>query len=164
MEYSGSMVIKEAITNMKKSGILFLAAGLALVTAGCGYSTGGEDSTVTVIEATPTPTPEPTPEATPTPEPTATPVQETSQTAAGVTIVKQDATYYATSDVNLRTDCSTDAQIIQGVAPGTALTSTGVSQDGQWIEVNFNGQTCYISAQFASTTAPAAATDATAAQ
>ena len=141
---------------MKKSGILFLAAGLALVTAGCGYSTGGEDSTVTVIEATPTPTPEPTPEA--------TPVQETSQTAAGVTIVKQDATYYATSDVNLRTDCSTDAQIIQGVASGTALTSTGVSQDGQWIEVNFNGQTCYISAQFASTTAPAAATDATAAQ
>ena len=137
---------------MKKSGILFLAAGLALVTAGCGYSTGGEDSTVTVIEATPTP------------EPTATPVQETSQTAAGVTIVKQDATYYATSDVNLRTDCSTDAQIIQGVASGTALTSTGVSQDGQWIEVNFNGQTCYISAQFASTTAPAAATDATAAQ
>ena len=116
------------------------------------------------IEATPTPTPEPTPEATPTPEPTATPVQETSQTAAGVTIVKQDATYYATSDVNLRTDCSTDAQIIQGVASGTALTSTGVSQDGQWIEVNFNGQTCYISAQFASTTAPAAATDATAAQ
>ena len=152
MEYSGSMVIKEAIINMKKSGILFLAAGLALVTAGCGYSTGGEDSTVTVIEATPTP------------EPTATPVQETSQTAAGVTIVKQDATYYATSDVNLRTDCSTDAQIIQGVASGTALTSTGVSQDGQWIEVNFNGQTCYISAQFASTTAPAAATDATAAQ
>ena len=126
MEYSGSMVIKEAIINMKKSGILFLAAGLALATA--------------------------------------TPVQETSQTAAGVTIVKQDATYYATSDVNLRTDCSTDAQIIQGVAPGTALTSTGVSQDGQWIEVNFNGQTCYISAQFASTTAPAAATDATAAQ
>ena len=114
---------------MKKSGILFLAAGLALVTAGCGYSTGGEDSTVTVIEATPTPTPEPTPEATPTPEPTATPVQETSQTAAGVTIVKQDATYYATSDVNLRTDCSTDAQIIQGVASGTALPSTGVSQD-----------------------------------
>lgn len=165
-------VIKEDVTNMKKSGLMFIVAGLALVASGCGYSTGGEDSTVTVIEATPTPTPEPTPEATPTPEPTATPAPVTAQTASGVTIVKQDATYYATSDVNLRTDCSTEAEIIQGVATGTALTSTGVSQDGQWIEVNFNGQTCYISAQYASTTAPegaaaadtVAATDTTAAQ
>ena len=43
---------------MKKSRLLIVLAGLAVVASGCGYSTGGEDSTVTVIEATPTPTPE----------------------------------------------------------------------------------------------------------
>ena len=142
---------------MKKYSFMVVMAGLALMAAGCGYSTGGEDTTVTVIEATPTPTPEPTPEATPTPAPV------TAQTAGGTTIVKQDATYYATSDVNLRTDCSTEAEIIQGVAAGTALTSTGVSEDGQWVEVNFNNQTLYISAQYASTTAPEGAATADAA-
>ena len=39
---------------MKKSRLLIVLAGLAVVASGCGYSTGGEDSTVTVIEATPT--------------------------------------------------------------------------------------------------------------
>ena len=60
---------------------------------------------------------------------------------------------------------STEPEIIQGVAAGTALTSTGVSEDGQWVEVNFNNQTLYISAQYASTTAPegAATGDAAAA-
>ena len=37
---------------MKKSRLLIVLAGLAVVASGCGYSTGGEDSTVTVIEAT----------------------------------------------------------------------------------------------------------------
>ena len=147
---------------MKKSSFMVVVAGLALMAAGCGYSTGGEDTTVTVIEATPTPTPEPTPEATPTAEATPTPAPVTAQTAGGTTIIKQDATYYATSDVNLRTDCSTEAEIIQGVAAGTALTSTGVSEDGQWVEVNFNNQTLYISAQYASTTAPEGAATAAA--
>ena len=41
---------------MKKSRLLIVLAGLAVFASGCGYSTGGEDSTVTVIEATPTPT------------------------------------------------------------------------------------------------------------
>ena len=69
--------------------------------------------------------------------------------------------------MNLRTDCSTDntaAPVIQGVPAGTQLTSTGVSEDGQWVEVNYNGTVCYASAQYVSTTAPAgAATDAAAA-
>ena len=46
---------------MKKSRLLIALAGLTLVASGCGYSTGGEDSTVTVIKATPTPTATPTP-------------------------------------------------------------------------------------------------------
>ena len=103
MEYSGSMVIKEAIINMKKSGILFLAAGLALVTAGCGYSTGGEDSTVTVIEATPTPTPEPTPEATPTEEATPTP-EETETPAPTEDKESDDKQSQKTSGKNVKAD------------------------------------------------------------
>ena len=143
---------------MKKSRLLILLAALAVAASGCGYSTGGEDSTVTVIEATPTPTATPTPEATPTPAP------EMSQTAAGVNIIQQNATYYAIEGVNVRSDCSTDAQIITGTTVGQALTSTGVSEDGQWVEVTVNDQTGYVSSQYVSTEAPAgtATTDTTA--
>lgn len=152
---------------MKKSRLLILLAGFSIFAAGCGFSTGGEDSTVTVIHATPTPTPAPTPAATPTPAVTATPTPVLSPTASGVNIVKQDATYYATTDVNLRTDCSTDdtvAPVVQGVPAGTQLTSTGVSEDGQWVEINYNGTVCYASAQYVTTTAPAGtATDTAAA-
>lgn len=151
---------------MKKFRLMILLAGLSVFAAGCGFSTGGEDSTVSVIHATPTPTPSPTPEVTPTPEATPTPAPVVSPTALGVNIVKQDGTYYATTDVNLRQDCSTDnaaAPVLQGVAAGTQLTSTGVSEDGQWVEVNYNGTVCYASAQYLTTTAPAGAADAAAA-
>ncbi len=156
---------------MKKSRLLIVLAGLAVVASGCGYSTGGEDSTVTVIEATPTPTPEPTPEATPTPEvpeATPTPAVEMAQTASGVNIIKQSGTYYTVEGVNIRSDCSTEAEIITGTTVGQALTSTGVSEDGQWVEVTINDQTGYVNAQYVSTEAPAGAaaadTTATAAQ
>ena len=137
---------------MKKSRLLIVLAGLAVFASGCGYSTGGEDSTVTVIEATPTPT------ATPTPAP------EMAQTASGVNIIKQNATYYVVEGVNVRSDCSTEAQMITGTTAGQELTSTGVSEDGQWVEVTINGQTGYVSAQYVSTTAPAGAAAQTAAQ
>lgn len=149
---------------MKKSRLLIVLAGLAVFASGCGYSTGGEDSTVTVIEATPTPTATPTPEATPAPEATPTPAQEVVQTASGVNIIKQNATYYVVEGVNVRSDCSTEAQMITGTTAGQELTSTGVSEDGQWVEVTVNGQTGYVSAQYVSTTAPAGAAAQTAAQ
>ena len=151
---------------MKKSRLLIVLAVVAVVASGCGYSTGGEDSTVTVIEATPTPTPEPTPEATPTPEvpeATPTPAVEMSQTASGVNIIKQSGTYYAVEGVNVRSDCSTDADIITGTLVGQQLTSTGVSEDGQWVEVSINDQTGYVNAQYVSTEAPAGAATADAA-
>ena len=148
---------------MKKSRLLIVLAGLAVVASGCGYSTGGEDSTVTVIEATPTPTPEPTPEANPTPEATPTPAVEMAQTASGVNIIKQSGTYYAVEGVNVRSDCSTDADIITGTLVGQQLTSTGVSEDGQWVEVSINDQTGYVNAQYVSTEAPAGAATAGAA-
>ena len=136
---------------MKKSRLLIVLAGLAVVASGCGYSTGGEDSTVTVIEATPTPTATPTPEV------------EMAQTASGVNIIKQSGTYYAVEGVNIRSDCSTDADIITGTLVGQQLTSTGVSEDGQWVEVSINDQTGYVNAQYVSTEAPAGAATADAA-
>ena len=148
---------------MKKSRLLIVLAGLAVAASGCGYSTGGEDSTVTVIEATPTPTPEPTPEATPTPEAPPTPAPEMAQTARGVNIIKHSGTYYTVEGVNIRSDCSTEAEIIKGTSVGQQLTSTGVSEDGQWVEVSVDGQTGYVNAQYVTTEAPAGAATADAA-
>ena len=83
----------------------------------------------------------------------------------GEDIIKQNATYYAIEGVNVRSDCSTDAQIITGTTVGQALTSTGVSEDGQWVEVTVNNQTGYVSSQYVSTEAPAGtATTGTTAQ
>ena len=143
---------------MKKSRLLIVLAGLAVFASGCGYSTGGEDSTVAVIEATPTPTAAPTPEATPTPavpEATPTPVQEITQTASGVNIIKKNATYYVKKDVNVRSDCSAEAKLLTGATVGQELTATGISEDGDWIEIKMNGQTGYVFADLVSTTAPA---------
>ena len=138
----------------KKCRMLALLMGMMLLLPGCGFNEAG-DSTVVVI--TPTPSPTPTPAATPTPIATPTPAPVIEQTASGVNIIKQDGVYYATADVNLRVDCSTEVEYIQGVAAGTELKSTGVSEDGQWLQVDFNGQVVYVKAEYASTTAPAAA-------
>ena len=78
-----------------------------------------------------------------------------AQTASGVNIIKQSGTYYAVEGVNVRSDCSTDADIITGTLVGQQLTSTGVSEDGQWVEVSINDQTGYVNAQYVSTEAPA---------
>lgn len=138
---------------MKKSRLLILLMGMMLLFPGCGYSEVG-DSTVVVI--TPTPSPTPTPAPTPTPMVTPTPAPVIEQTASGVNIIKQDGVYYATADVNLRVDCSTDVEYLRGVPAGTQLTSTGVSEDGQWIQVNFEGSVVYVKAEYATTTPPAA--------
>lgn len=63
-------------------------------------------------------------------------------------------TYYAASELNLRSDASADADLIASVAAGTQLNSTGVCDNG-WIRIDYNGQTCYASGDFVTTTAPA---------
>ena len=135
---------------MKKTGILFLLLGMALCFPGCGFNEGA-DAIVTVIEATPTPIPTPTPEvvATPTPEVVATPTPAvvTEQTPSGVNVEVKEGSYTATSDVNVRSDCNQDAEIIIGVAAGTALHSTGVCENG-WIRVDYNGQVGYVSGDY----------------
>ena len=130
---------------MKKAALAVLLLGAALCIPGCGFEEGAGAS-VTVIQATPTPIPTPTPEA------------------SGVNVTKQDGTYVANADINLRADASADATWIAGVTSGTQLTSTGVCDNG-WIEVSYEGQTAYVSGDYVSAVAAdGAAADGTADQ
>lgn len=156
---------------MKKKCILALIAAAAFMSQGCGF-TEGTDAVVTVVDATPTPEPTEAPEATATPTPGAeaaadstTQAAATEQTPSGVNVQVQDATYYAVEGVNLRSDASADAEFVAGVLSGEALKCTGVCDNG-WIRVDYNGQTCYASGDYVSTTPPvgAATADTAAAQ
>lgn len=161
---------------MKKKCILALIAAAAFMAQGCGF-TEGTDAVVTVVDATPTPEPTEVPEATATPTPEAEAAADsaaadstaqaaaTEQTPSGINVQVQDATYYAVEGVNLRSDASADAEFVAGVLSGEALKCTGVCDNG-WIRVDYNGQTCYASGDYVSTTPPvgAATADTAAAQ
>lgn len=156
---------------MKKKCILALIAAAAFMSQGCGF-TEGTDAVVTVVDATPTPEPTEAPEATATPTPEAeaeadstTQAAATEQTPSGINVQVQDATYYAVEGVNLRSDASADAEFVAGVLSGEVLKCTGVCDNG-WIRVDYNGQTCYASGDYVSTTPPvgAATADTAAAQ
>ena len=86
--------------------------------------------------------------------------------AQDFTIAPMNATMYATAGVNVRSGCSTSDAILGAVEAGGAVTVTGTVQyngeDYGWYQVNYNGQTGYISAAFLSDTAPAAASNNTA--
>nr|WP_294679183.1 SH3 domain-containing protein [uncultured Blautia sp.] len=165
---------------VKKTCILTLILGAAFLAQGCGY-TKGTDAVVTVVdsgkakEATPTPKAEAkatkTPEATPTPAaetpvptqtPAATAAPAAEQTPSGVSVEVKEGVYYAAQGVNLRSDASAESDLVAGVLAGAQLNSTGVCANG-WVRINYNGQTCYASGDYLTTTAPAAGT-ATAAQ
>lgn len=161
---------------MKKKCILALIAAAAFMAQGCGF-TEGTDAVVTVVDATPTPEPTEAPEATAIPTPEAEAAADsaaadstaqaaaTEQTPSGINVQVQDATYYAVEGVNLRSDASADAEFVAGVLSGEALKCTGVCDNG-WIRVDYNGQTCYASGDYVSTTPPvgAATADTAAAQ
>ena len=125
---------------MKKSLWLVLVLGLAFAVQGCGFDPT-IDSSVMIVKVTPTPEVTPTPSA--------------EQTVSGVKVEVKTGTYYASAELNLRSDASADAELIASVASGTQLNSTGVCENG-WIRVDYNGQTCYASGDFVTTTAPAA--------
>ena len=160
---------------MKKKCILALILGAAFMAQGCGF-TEGTDAVVTVVDSTPTPEPTEAPEETATPTPEATAEADstaaadptaqaaaTEQTPSGINVQAQDATYYAVEGVNLRSDASADAEFVAGVLSGESLKCTGICDNG-WIRVDYNGQTCYASGDYVSTTPPAgAATDTAAA-
>ena len=162
---------------MKKKCILALILGAAFMAQGCGF-TEGTDAVVTVVDSTPTPEPTEAPEETATPTPEATAEADstaaadptaqaaaTEQTPSGINVQAQDATYYAVEGVNLRSDASADAEFVAGVLSGESLKCTGICDNG-WIRVDYNGQTCYASGDYVSTTPPvgAATADTAAAQ
>lgn len=157
---------------MKKKCILALILGAAFMAQGCGF-TEGNDAVVTVVDSTPTPEPTEAPEETATPTPEATAEADstaaadptaqaaaTEQTPSGINVQAQDATYYAVEGVNLRSDASADAEFVAGVLSGESLKCTGICDNG-WIRVDYNGQTCYASGDYVSTTPPAGAAAAT---
>ena len=157
---------------MKKKCILALILGAAFMAQGCGC-TEGTDAVVTVVDSTPTPEPTEAPEETATPTPEATAEADstaaadptaqaaaTEQTPSGINVQAQDATYYAVEGVNLRSDASADAEFVAGVLSGESLKCTGICDNG-WIRVDYNGQTCYASGDYVSTTPPAGAAAAT---
>ena len=157
---------------MKKKCILALILGAAFMAQGCGF-TEGTDAVVTVVDSTPTPEPTEAPDesATPTPEATAeadstaaadptAQAAATEQTPSGINVQAQDATYYAVEGVNLRSEASADAELVAGVLSGESLKCTGICDNG-WIRVDYNGQTCYASGDYVSTTPPAGAAAAT---
>ena len=157
---------------MKKKCILALILGAAFMAQRCGF-TEGTDAVVTVVDSTPTPEPTEAPEETATPTPEATAEADstaaadptaqaaaTEQTPSGINVQAQDATYYAVEGVNLRSDASADAEFVAGVLSGESLKCTGICDNG-WIRVDYNGQTCYASGDYVSTTPPAGAAAAT---
>ena len=175
---------------MKKKCIMALIIGAAFLAQGCGYEEG-TDAVVTVVDSTPTPEPTEKPKATATPTPEAAAADSTAaaadstaaaadsttagaadsaaqtaateQTPSGINVQAQDATYYAVEGVNLRSDANAEAEFVAGVLSGESLKCTGVCDNG-WIRVDYNGQTCYASGDYVSTTPPvgAVAADTTA--
>ena len=163
---------------MKKKCIMALIIGAAFLAQGCGYEEG-TDAVVTVVDSTPTPEPTEKPKATAadstadgaaaaadsTTAGAADPAAQTAateQTPSGINVQAQDATYYAVEGVNLRSDANAEAEFVAGVLSGESLKCTGVCDNG-WIRVDYNGQTCYASGDFVTTTAPAADAGETAA-
>ena len=149
--------------NEEKKIIIAAAATAAIgiaVIAGVGIKMKQPDGEV-VVKAVTTPTPSAKGEITVTPTPISnlTPTQKGAQTASGVNIIKQNAIYYVVEDVNVRSDCSTEAELITGTTVGQELTSTGVSEDGQWIEVTINGQVGYVLASMVDKTKPTETTE-----
>ena len=149
---------------MKKKCIMALIIGAAFLAQGCGYEEG-TDAVVTVVDSTPTPEPTEKPKATATPTPEAAAADPAAQTVAteqtpsGINVQAQDATYYAVEGVNLRSDANAEAEFVAGVLSGESLKCTGVCDNG-WIRVDYNGQTCYASGDYVSTTPPVGAVTA----
>ena len=86
----------------------------------------------------PTPTPTPTPTATPTSAPTHTP----KPTSEPFVPMNNESGYTNRAYVNFRSAPSTDAEIIDILPYGTAVTA--IAQTGEWYKVRRNGTVGYI--------------------
>ena len=126
------------------------AVGIAVI-AGVGIKTKQPDEKVTA-KAAATPTPSTKDEITPTS--TLEPVPERVKTKSGVNIIKKDEVYYGLGSANVYADCKLSEACIGTVQIGQKLISTGISEDGKWIEVESDGQIGYVRAEWTSKTIP----------
>lgn len=62
-------------------------------------------------------------------------------------------TLYATVTVNVRADATSAAALVKQLAVGTAVTAVG-DPAGDWQQIDLNGTTAYVSAQYLAATAP----------
>ena len=75
-------------------------------------------------------------------------------------LAAMNETMYASANVNVRSGCSTNDQILGVLNKGASIQVKGrVQKDGKdfgWYQIDFGGKTGYVSAEFVSKTAPAA--------
>ena len=160
---------------MKKIVALALPLALALSLAACTPTqedTPEDTSTPEVTEPADTSTPEQTAPA----EPDDQEPQETAETTADTKTevtepveapVEAEPTYsftsvnetvYATTTVNIREGFSADTDKVGSLSRGQSVKRVGIGTgDAEgWSQVEFNGQTAYISSEYLSLTKPAA--------
>ena len=108
------------------------SAGQGSSSSPAGQGEPSSASPATAPTETPTPTPDPTPDPTPEPQP--------------------ETVYVTGSDVNVRSQPSTESEVLGVVQRGASFTRTS-DTDG-WSTVEYSGTTAYIKSDFLTTEAP----------
>ena len=81
--------------------------------------------------------------------------EATEATKGAVSIKAVDETVWATADVNVRADSSTDAKKVGTLKKGKKITRTGVLSNG-WSRVKYDNKDCYIASSYLTLKDPAA--------
>ena len=157
---------------MKRILVFALSLTLALSLAACTPTQEDppeDTSTPEVTEPADTSTPEQTAPAEPDDQEPQEPTEsnDTTETPEVETPVEAEPTYsftsvnetvYATTTVNVREGFSADTDKVGSLGKGQSIKRVGIGTgDAEgWSEVEFNGQTAYISSDYLSLTKPAA--------
>ena len=157
------------VFNMKRILVFALSLTLALSLAACTPTqedTPEDTSTPEVTEPADTSEPEQTATAEPDdqePQETVEPTADTEPVEPTTTEIPDlftsvNETVYATTTVNIREGFSADTDKVGSLSKGQSVVRTGIGTgDAEgWSEVEFNGQTAYISSEYLSLTKPAA--------
>ena len=149
----------------KKHSILYSFTALLICSllpgCGCGaVQTTAYPETVSVEESLPVSEPEEepssVPEATEAEETTSSQASETEETAPleetvsieELKIIEMDVVMYATANVNIREEPSTDAEKIGSLSVGKEIHITGVTEDDQWFRVEEGDTVGFISSGY----------------
>ena len=81
--------------------------------------------------------------------------EATEATKGAVSIKAVDETVWATANVNIRADSSTDAKKVGTLKKGKKITRTGVLNNG-WSRVKYDNKDCYIASSYLTLKDPAA--------